>query len=55
MQEELRMFNIALASFRKVQQICRLEELETLELKADDLGAMIYALNRKLTDTVYRE
>ena len=48
------MLNIALASLREVQQICKLEGLKALELKADSLGAMIYALNRKLTDTVYR-
>ena len=53
-KDKLRMFNIALASLREVQQICKLEDLKALELKADSLGAMIYALNRKLTDTVYR-
>lgn len=53
-KDRLRFFNIALASLREVQMICKLEDLDILARKADEVGAMIYALNRSVTDTVNR-
>ena len=43
----------ASSSLREVQMICQFENLNELEKQADILGAMIYALNRNLTDTVH--
>ncbi len=51
-KDRLRMFNIALSSLREVQMICKLEDLKVLEKQADRVGAMIYVLNRNLTDAV---
>ena len=51
-KDRLRMFNIALSSLREVQMICNLEDLNLLEKQADRVGAMIYVLNRNLTDAV---
>ena len=43
---------MALTSLREVQTICKLENVKQLEKKADQIGAMIYILNRNLTETV---
>ena len=51
-KDRLRMFNIALASLREVQMICELEDLDHLAWKANQVGGMIYALNRSVTETV---
>ena len=51
-KDRLRFFNIALASLRETQMICRLEDLKELEKQANKLGGMIYVLNQNLTDTV---
>ena len=53
-KDRLRFFNIALASLREVQMICKLEDLERLAQKADQVGGMIYALNRSVADSVNR-
>ena len=53
-KDRLRLFNIALASLREVQMICELEELNLLANKANQVGRMIYALNRSVTDSVNR-
>ena len=53
-KDRLRLFNIALASLREVQMICELEELNLLANKANQVGGMIYALNRSVTDSVNR-
>ena len=52
LKDRRRFFNIALTSLREVQCICELEELKGLGKKADQLGAMLYALNRRLTEAV---
>tara|TARA_Y100000031_G_scaffold109695_1_gene120727 strand:+ start:372 stop:611 length:240 start_codon:yes stop_codon:yes gene_type:complete len=51
-KDRLRFFNIALASLREVHMICKLEDLDRLSQKADQVGGMIYALNRSVADTV---
>lgn len=51
-KDRRRFFNIAYASVREVQTICKLEGLTKLERKADALGGMIYCLNRKLSEAV---
>lgn len=54
-KDRLRHFNIALSSLREVQSVCQLEQLPQIEKKADQLAAMVFVLNRKLTETAYRE
>ena len=51
-KDRLRFFNIALASLREVQMICKLEDLDRLAQKANQVGGMIYALNRSVSDSV---
>ena len=52
LKDKRKFMNIALTSLREVQCLCRLENLHKLSKKADRLGAMLYALNRNLTETV---
>ena len=51
-KDKRKFFNIALTSLRETQTICKLEDLDQLGKKADQLAGMIYVLNRNLTDTV---
>ncbi|MAZ47352.1 MAG: hypothetical protein CME65_02235 [Halobacteriovoraceae bacterium] len=53
-KDRLKFFNIALASLREVQMICKLEDLNRITGKADQVGGMIYALNRSVTDSANR-
>ena len=52
LKDKRRFFNYALTSLREVQTLCKLENLKELAIKADHLGAMIYVLNRNLTEAV---
>ena len=53
-KDRLRHYNIAFASLREVQSICELEDLEDIAKKADQLAAMIFAMNRRLTEAAHR-
>lgn len=44
LKDRLRFYNISLASLREVQSIIKLEDLKSLEQKADQLGACLYKL-----------
>ena len=47
-RDKRKFFNIALTSLREVQCIIKMENLKMIELKAHQLGGMIYCLNRNL-------
>jgi four helix bundle protein len=47
-KDKRKFFNIALTSLREVQCIIKMEELKRIEKKADQLGAMVFSLNRNL-------
>ena len=51
-KDKRKFFNIALTGLRETQTICKLEDLNQLGKKADQLAAMVYVLNRNLTDSV---
>ena len=53
-KDKLRFFNYAFTSLKEVQQIIALEDLTNLEKEAKELAAMIFVLNRNLTDTANR-
>ena len=48
-KDKRKFFNIALTSLREVQCIVKMERLKQIELKADQLGAMLFSLNRNLS------
>ena len=48
-KDKRRFFNMALTSLREVQCIIKMEEITILERKADQLGGMIFCLNRNLS------
>lgn len=48
-RDKRKFFNIALTSLREVQCIVKMERLKQIELKADQLGAMLFSLNRNLS------
>ena len=50
-KDRLRFFNIAYSSLQEVKSICELEDLDKIWREADQLGAMIFVLCRKLTET----
>ena len=52
LKDKRKFFNIALSSLREVQCICELEDIHRLKSSLDQLGAMLYVLNRKLSDSV---
>ena len=52
LKDKRRFFNYALTSLREVQTLCKLENLEKLREKSDRLGAVIFVLNRNLTEAV---
>ena len=53
-KDRLRFFNYAFTSLKEVQQIFELEDIHYLRKEADQLAAMIYVMNRNLTDTANR-
>ena len=53
-KDRLRHYNIAFASLREVQSICELEDLNDIAKMADQLAAMLFVLNRNLTDAAHR-
>lgn len=55
LKDRLKYFNIAYASLKEVQAICRLEDLKIVHHKADRLGGLIYSLTRNLTEAVDRD
>lgn len=48
-RDKRKFFNIALTSLREVQCIIKLENINKIERKADQLGAMLFSLNRNLS------
>ena len=44
-KERLRYYSIAFGSLREIQAIIKLENLRSLELRADHLGACLYKLS----------
>ena len=53
-KDKLRFFNYALTSMKEVKQVFALEEVHHLMQEADEITAMLFALNRKLTATASR-
>lgn len=52
LKDKRKFFNIAYSSVREVQTIAILEDLKGIYRKADQLGAMTYALTRALSEAV---
>lgn len=52
LKDKRKFFNIAYASIREVQTITQLEGLTKIYEKADQIGAMTYALTRALSEAV---
>lgn len=50
LKDKRKFFNIAYASIREVQTIAQLESLTKIYKKADQIGAMTYALTRAVTE-----
>ena len=48
-KDRRKFFNIALTSHREVQCIIKLEDVNEIKRKADQLGAMLFSLNRNLS------